>query len=72
VEKFRQEADPVKRNNLYKELHKIMNEQQYNLFTYYPKGFAAMDKDLGGVQFSLYSRWFSVIDWYWTNPAKRK
>lgn len=72
MEEFRKESNAAKRNAMYQELHKIMNENQYNLFMYHPKGFSGMHKDLAGVEFSLYSRFYSIQDWYWADPKKRK
>jgi peptide/nickel transport system substrate-binding protein len=72
MEAFRKEANASKRNALYQELHKILNDNAYSLWTHHPKGFAGMDKDLAGVEFSLYSRWYNVIDWYWADAKKRK
>jgi peptide/nickel transport system substrate-binding protein len=72
MEAFRKEPSQSKRDALYKELHKILNEKAYSLWTHHPKGFAGMDKDLAGVEFSLYSRWYNFSDWYWKDAKKRK
>jgi peptide/nickel transport system substrate-binding protein len=72
MEQFRKEPSAAKRNALYQELHKILNDNAYSLWTHHPKGFAGMDKDLAGVEFSLYTRWYNVIDWYWADAKKRK
>lgn len=65
LEQYRVEPDAKKRDELYKQLHKIMNEEQYNLFLWYPKGTAGMNKKLAGVKFTLWNRYWNVIDWYW-------
>lgn len=72
LEDFRQEPNAAKRAAMYQELHKILNDNAYSLWMYHPKGFAGMDKDLAGVKFTLYSRFFNTIDWYWKTAAKRK
>jgi peptide/nickel transport system substrate-binding protein len=72
MEDFRKEPNAAKRNALYQQLHKILNEKAYSLWTHHPKGFAGMSKDLAGVEFSLYSRWYNVTDWYWKDAKKRK
>jgi peptide/nickel transport system substrate-binding protein len=72
MEAFRKEPNAAKRNALYQELHKILNDKAYSLWTHHPKGFAGMNKDLAGVEFSLYTRWYNVTDWYWKDAKKRK
>ncbi|WP_409273745.1 ABC transporter substrate-binding protein [Neobacillus sp. SCS-31] len=72
MEDFRKEPNAAKRNALYQELHKILNDNAHSLWLHHPKGFAGMHKDLAGVKFSLYSRYFNIEDWYWNDPKKRK
>jgi peptide/nickel transport system substrate-binding protein len=72
MKQFRNEPNAAKRAAIYQQVHKILNQDADSLWLYYPKGFAGMDKDLGGVTFSLYSRFYNVIDWYWKTSAKRK
>ncbi len=64
-EKFKLEPDAKKRVAMYQELAKIMNENQYNLFLYHPATYSGMNAKLSGMEITLYSTWFNIIDWYW-------
>jgi peptide/nickel transport system substrate-binding protein len=72
MESFRKEPSQSKRDALYKELHKILNDNAHSLWLHHPKGFAGMNKGLAGVEFSLYTRYYNIIDWYWKDAKKRK
>lgn len=61
---FRSELDPNKRAAIYKQVHQIMAEQQYELWLYYPQGFAGYNKKIQGIKFSLWNRFFNIEDWY--------
>jgi peptide/nickel transport system substrate-binding protein len=64
LEEFRAEIDPGKRAKIYHQVHKIMSDEQYQLWMYYPQSFAGYNKKLQGVKFSLWNRFYSVEDWY--------
>lgn len=64
-EQFKLEPDANKRTAMYRELAKIMYDNQYNLFLYHPAVYTGMNAKLSGVEISLYSNWFNVNDWYW-------